>query len=218
MSFVEKPQDHILSERLTKAIQAELRKEIRRIYEEEAKKTAEIDDLRKKIREVTELNETLMRSLKLKKNPDASIDEEIKKIADRTLAHIDWVMGHEPSKGWHVGERWGRSLQNLLSIHDIKEYVTISSQEQISGVIYKLLERIDRYEREVEKYDENLNRWAKQIMVGAPEVAWAGYEELYSCPKGGRCSLPFVDKLLEKSEFNISKASKPQEKYPKVKV
>lgn len=218
--------DPPLSAQITKGIQTELRKELRRLaqkYETKDKeykaKDEEMSKIKDKISEVTLLNQTLLRSLGFKKNKEVSIDEELKEYSDKISSYLNVIDEKEPDHGWHVGRVLvGRAANRFPDHYDIKNYVMSQSPSRIAHDYLKMFCIIDRYERELDKYDSNLNNWAKQIICGSPSASlpWA---TMFDCPKGGRCQLPWVDKLIKEHEpMKVSGPAKPTEAYPKIKV
>jgi hypothetical protein len=158
------------------------------------------------------INEGLEKKIK-SKDKTPLIETENKIIDDANIS-FDLIFNRRHHSGWHC------PTPREDNFNKFENYVIVEDPTRVSFIITQLIRTCNHYEREISVYDTSLNRWAKQIIVGkAPEGAWAGYPEMFACPKGGRCSLDFIDKILEKTKpFELKNISIPEQKYPKVKV
>lgn len=145
------------------------------------------------------------------------VENEILDVANRTPS---WG-----NKSWHCREVRKTSIDHIKD-NDINQLI-ISSPMSVRRIFFELVGRVDRLERELAAYDTHLNRWAEEIIIGKyPETQILGIN-FYDCPKGGRCTMPFVQKLVESTkpkELKTEEELKSQEKmvlsmkYPKVRL
>lgn len=133
--------------------------------------------------------------------------------------HLVELCEGQPVNGWH--DRAPRNYDFFPEYGRLYDYVCQQDPRVVAREFRDILIRVERLEREIVVYNEKIEAWKRDILAqcildAAPET---GYDDItfYRCPKGGRCTLPFVDKIIEQAKTKPKKIP-PMPPYPKVKV
>ncbi len=157
------------------------------------------------------MNNGLRRKLNWKAN--YGIEDSIKGAVIETRSELDCILQHVPDRGWHCSD--SRSYRS----DEYEKYTIAEDPRILASYIRRFLNKFERYEREMVAYDQNLHKWVKQLMSEQIGINRNMYvQDLYDCPRGGQCTLPFITKMLSsRNDINMKKRN-VVEVYPKVKV
>ena len=125
----------------------------------------------------------------------------------------------QPAKGWH--DRAPRDYDFFPKYNYLYDYICQQDPRIVTREFRNILIRVERLEREIIAYEEKMEVWKRDVMAqdilgGTLEMEFLGIP-FYQCPKGGRCELPFIDKIIERTKTKPKKIP-PMPPYPKVKV
>ena len=213
-----------------------LHKEMEKLFTKHVRKIEEEYD--NKVRLQKEQMEGLVKEneqLKklLKKNPkykNVSNNKQflgkIKKVSESIFKNVINLSPTWGKNEWHCSNV--RLDHYEIDPDGVFEEYIIMYPLETRFMIYQLITRIKRLERELETYDSHLNRWAKDIIIGkAPTTQIYGIN-FYDCPTTGkRCTMPFVEKIIEfskpkalktASEIKNQEMIASEKKYPKIRV